>query len=172
MVKDKDYISVRGLPSFYIKRWELKTNPSPSIKHTCTNHGAQCWYSHMIKRMKLHRLFSFPCRKMHLAAAKSNLSTNNHILFCSLCFCQPPLLIFFFWKSYCFQHCHVWMFRAAVTELPHLFTESRKSGTGILAFSGVPFTPRTEISIFLAATRYKMTTYSNVLSSFCFNNAH
>lgn len=98
MVKDKDYITVRGLPSFYIKRWELKTNPSPSIKHTCTNHGAQCWYSHMIKRMKLHRLFLFPCRKMHLAAAKSKLGTNSHILFCSLCFCQPPLLIFFLKK--------------------------------------------------------------------------
>lgn len=97
MVKDKDYITVRGLPSFYIKRWELKTNPSPSIKHTCTNHGAQCWYSHMIKRMKLHRLFLFPCRKMHLAAAKSKVPITTSC-FAPFAFVSPPCWFFFLKK--------------------------------------------------------------------------
>lgn len=54
----------------------------------------------------------------------------------------------------------MWMFRAAVTaaELENLSMERSESGSGILAFSGVPFTRRTEITIFLAATIYKIGT--------------
>lgn len=129
-------------------------------------HGIPTWSKEWNSYLAGDRFFSFPCRKMHLVIAKFNISTTNNISFSPLCFCQLSLK-----KLLVSNAVMWWMFRAAVTELEHLSMGRSESGSGIWAFSGVPFTPRTEITIFLAVTVYKMATYWNLLSSFYFNKA-